>query len=81
MSVSRASAYQDYLEDCGAPEVKTIATETRRTRTERKLECGHTVPAGTSYRRWVGLVDGEFCVAIDCMYCWAGEEPTNKEKQ
>lgn len=62
--------YQEYMEDCGAPEVTTISRRTHTTRTARKLSCGHDVPAGTWYQKWVGLVDGEFTSDVTCTYCY-----------
>lgn len=74
MSDARSyAAYREYMEDCGAPEVRTIDKRTHRTRTARRLPCGHDVPAGTMYTKWVGLIDGEFTTSIECLHCYMGD--------
>jgi hypothetical protein len=65
--------YREAMEDAGAPVVVTISKRTHRTRHARTLPCGHDVPAGTIYTKWVGLVDGEFTTDVSCLYCEYGE--------
>lgn len=61
----------------------TLSTRVHRTRTRRTLQCGHNVPAGTTYRKWVGIIDGEFTsFSGDCILCYAEAvgEPEDVEK-
>ena len=37
--MTRLDQYYDYLEDCGAPTVKTLSERIHRTRSERRLAC------------------------------------------
>ena len=55
--------------DLDLPEIVQLGHYRRHTRKERKLSCGHTVPKGTFYEEWVGLVDGEFTVDHVCNVC------------
>lgn len=68
-----------YPDDCGAPECTKLGpTRTHKTRTERKLPCGHTVPAGTVYEIEAWIVDGEFTEDCRCAKCYEvmmGGEP------
>lgn len=70
MSINQYIAYQEYLEDCGAPVTVTISKRWHNTRTARRLPCGHDVPPGTRYEKWVGLVDGEFTSDVTCTLCY-----------
>ena len=69
MSMNRSQLYREYMEDCGAPTCVELAQRQHRTRTARKLKCGHEVEAGTLYRLWIGLVDGEFTIDCECAQC------------
>jgi len=66
--------YREQVEDSGAPVTRTLSNRTHRTRTQRVLPCGHEVPAGTRYRKWIGVVDGEFISDVECPRCWETEE-------
>lgn len=65
-----------YDRDDDVLDIVTIRSSVHRTRSERTLSCGHTVPSGTMYRKWVGKIDGEFVSTTqECDYCLAGVEP------
>ena len=55
--------------------ITKLSQRTHKTRTARKLPCGHEVEAGTPYEKWVGIVDGEFTSDVACFHCVYGEFP------
>jgi hypothetical protein len=46
-------------------------TRTHKTRTARRLPCGHEVEAGTVYEVEAWIVDGEFQTSTRCFHCYS----------
>lgn len=50
--------------------VKLGETRSHKTRTARRLSCGHEVEAGTWYEVEAWIVDGEFQTDLRCSRCY-----------
>lgn len=52
--------------------VTNLSDRMHKSRTDRKVGCGHTVKAGEPYHKSVDVVDGDFSSMTECTYCMAG---------
>lgn len=58
-----------YIDMDEYPRVTALADRDHRSRSARRLRCGHEIAAGQRYREIVTLVDGEFTIEHECNRC------------
>jgi len=69
-----SQAYQEMLDDCGAPKIEHITTERGVSGGRRKCG-GHLIPKGQAFTRMVYKVDGEMASDTVCDACYYGDPP------